>query len=148
MDARNHTGMARPTTSRPLTSSRAVTGAAGSLFGPISSRGKTALRRQIQDKSYFVGLIKAKITEINNERNVLLRENDIMAKEEARIGVYREKAENLAVELKDYNLELSTFNEFLDRSRTGSSVENVNDDIGAIKQENNNLSANVRALFG
>ena len=123
-----------------------VYAASGAVFGPISSRGKTAFRRQIQDKSYFIGLIKAKISEINNERTVLLRESDIMSKEEARIGVYREKAENLAVELKDFNLELSTFNEFLDRSRTGSTIENVNDDIAAIKQENNALSSNVSKL--
>lgn len=133
--------MARPISSRPMTSGRAMTNTG--LTAPKSSRGKTALRRQIQDKSYFIGLLRSKINEINNEKNVLLRECDIMAKEEARIGVYRQKAENLAKELNDLNLDLLTYNEFLDRVRIGDDVSVIKEDAIEIRHENEALIANV-----
>jgi len=135
------TGMARPISSRPMTSARAMTNTG--LTAPKSARGKTALRRQIQDKSYFIGLLRSKINEINNEKNVLIRECDIMAKEEARIGVYRQKAENLAKELNDLNLDMMTYNEFLDRVRIGDDVAAVKEDALEIKHENDALIANV-----
>lgn len=136
------TGMARPISSRPLTSARAMINTG--LTAPKSSRGKTALRRQIQDKSYFIGLLRSKINEINAEKNVLLRECDIMAKEEARIGVYRQKAETLAKELSEMNLDLLTFNEYLDRVRIGDEVNGVKEDALEIRHENEALIANVR----
>ena len=140
-------GIARPITSRPLTSARAMTNTG--LTAPKSSRGPktgSTLRRQVQDKGYFIGLLRSKVNEINNEKNVLLRECDIMGKEEARIGVYRQKAENLAKELNDLNLDLMTYNEFLDRSRKGDDVNTVKEDTREIKHENEALMANVRLI--
>lgn len=133
--------MIRPITSRPLSSARAMISTG--LIAPKSSRGRTGLRRQIQDKSYFVGLLKSKITEINNEKNVLLRECEIMSKEEARIGVYRQKAEVLAKDLDEYTLDLMAYNEFLDRIRIGDDVIAIKNDTNQIKHENDALIVNV-----
>ncbi|XP_017493797.1 PREDICTED: intraflagellar transport protein 74 homolog [Rhagoletis zephyria] len=70
-----------------------------------------------------------------------------MAKEEARIGVYRQKAETLAKELNDMNLELLTFNEFLDRVRIGDDVSGVKEDALEIRHENEALIANLENDF-
>lgn len=67
-----------------------------------------------------------------------------MAKEEARIGVYRQKAETLAKELSEMNLDLLTFNEYLDRVRIGDEVNGVKEDALEIRHENEALIANVR----
>ncbi|KAI2809770.1 Intraflagellar transport protein 74 [Blomia tropicalis] len=139
------TGLARPISTRPLSSARAMTNTG--LIAPKSSRGKTALRRQIQDKSYFIGLLRSKINEINNEKNVLMRECDIMGKEEARIGVYRQKAETLAKELNDLNLDLITYNEFIDRIRMGDDINGLRNIINDIKNENEILTANLENDF-
>ena len=128
---------------RPLTSSRSTVINTG-LIAPKSSRGKTALRRQIQDKSYFIGILRSKLNEISNEKNLLLKECDIMAKEEARIGVYRQKAEDLAKELNDANHHLFTYNEFIDRIRIGDDVEDIKKDTFEIKHDNEALIANVK----
>lgn len=131
---------ARPFTSRPLTGREMLnTG----LIAPKSSRGKTGLRRQVQDKSYFVGLLRSKINEINGETNVLLKECEIMTKEESRIGAYRQKAEQLAKELGGLTLELSTYNEFLDRARVGDELVTVREDTNEKRVENKALNANV-----
>ncbi|KAH9420777.1 Intraflagellar transport protein 74 [Dermatophagoides pteronyssinus] len=133
---------ARPLTSRPLTSAHQNITNTG-LIAPKSSRGKTALRRQIQDKSYFIGLLRMKINELNAENNSLLRECEIMTKEEARIGVYRQKAETFARELNDLTLELMTYNEFVDRTRIDDEMSAVKDDTNEIKHENEALIANL-----
>lgn len=139
---------ARPITSRPLSSARGMVNTG--LTAPKSSRGRTALRRQVQDKSYFLGILRSKINEINTEKNVLLRESEIMSKEEARIGVYRQKAETLAKELDDYSLELAAYNEFLERIRIGDDAEALLEDTNQMKRENEALVATVsepRSLF-
>ncbi|KAH7640855.1 spc7-like protein [Dermatophagoides farinae] len=133
---------ARPLTSRPLTSAHQNVTNTG-LIAPKSSRSKTALRRQIQDKSYFIGLLRMKINELNAENNSLLRECEIMTKEEARIGVYRQKAETLARELNELTLELMTYNEFVDRTRIDEEMSAVKDDTNEIKHENDALIANL-----
>lgn len=129
----------RPISSRPLTNT--------GLIAPKSSRGKTGLRRQIQDKSYFIGLLRMKINEINAENNSLIRECEIMAKEEARIGVYKQKAEAFARELNDLTLDLSVYNEFLDRARIDEEMTMVKEDTNEIKHENEALMANVSCFF-
>lgn len=70
-----------------------------------------------------------------------------MAKEEARIGVYRQKAETLAKELNDLNLDLLTYNEFLDRIRIGDDIEGIREDTIEVKHTNETFIANVSCHF-
>lgn len=133
----------RPRTERPVTSLRTPMTSGTGLMAPKSSRGKTALQRQIQDKSYFIGLLRSKINEINAERNVLLREFEIMSKEEARYSIYKQKAETLAKELDELSLELATYNEFVDRVQLGDDASSVREDTSRLKHSNMALAADV-----
>ncbi|KPM07492.1 Spc7-like protein [Sarcoptes scabiei] len=126
--------------SRPLTSQSMVS---TGLIAPKSARGKTALRRQIQDKSYFIGLIRMKINELNMENHSLAKECEIMAKEEARIGVYRQKAETLARDLKNLTTDLLTYNEYVDRSRIDEQLSSIKEETNELKHENEAIIVNL-----
>lgn len=81
----------RPITSRPLTSARPIT--TTGLTAPRTARGRSALKRQVQDKSYYVGLLRSKMSELNAEIAVIGKKCEAMSKEEAVSGIWKRKAE-------------------------------------------------------
>ena len=136
----------RPMTeSRPATSMRPMT--TTGLQAPKTSRGKTALQRQVQDKSYWIGVLKTKMNELTAEIAVMSRENEEMALEENRMGLLKKKAESLAKELAAGNLSLSIHNEFLDRQRIGDTLDDVKEDMEATKTENEDLAASLETGY-
>lgn len=138
--SRPRTG-ARPTTSaRPLTST--------GLVAPKTARGKTAgLRRQVQDKSYWINVIKSKMTELSAEITNINKECESMAAEQSRMSIWQKQAENLARELGQMSNELSIYNEFKDRMRLNESVEVVKEDTLEIKEENDEITARLEKNF-
>jgi intraflagellar transport protein 74 len=138
-------GFQRPVTGRPLTSARPIT--TTGLIAPRTSRGKSGLRRQIQDKSYFMSLLRSKITELSAEIGTLGKECDLMAKEEARIGVYQKKAEGLAKELASMTQELAVYNEYNDRLRIREDEDEIKEDIKALKTQNEEYTEKLEISY-
>lgn len=126
---------ARPITSRPTSSARPITSTG--LIAPKSSRGKTGLKRQIQDKTYFIGLLRSKINQLNAEITKLTKECENLADRESRTTIYKRKAEELAKELAVLNRELGVYNEFNERLRTNQDENEIKEDIKELKLENN-----------
>ena len=122
-------------TSRPMTGSARPLTSTG-LMAPKTARGKSGIRRQIPDKSYFVSLLRNKINELSAEIATLSKECESMTNEEARIGVYHRKAETLAKELADLTNELGIYNEFNDRLRLKEDENEIKEDIKTLKAQN------------
>lgn len=126
---------ARPVTAaRPITGARPITSTG--LVAPKSSRGRTGLRRQVQDKTYWIGVLKAKMTELANEIAMLTKECDTMSQNEARMGNWQKKAETLAKELGQMTFELTVLNEYKDRLRVGENGDELNDEIKELREDN------------
>lgn len=141
MDSRVGTA-ARPRTGRPTTSARPLTSTG--LVAPKTARGKTGgLRRQVQDKSYWIGIIKAKMNELTTEINATNKESEFLATEQSRISVWQKQAETLARQLGLLTHELSIYNEFSDRLRLGEGVDIVKDDIHGAREENEQLTTRL-----
>ena len=136
---------------RPITAARPITGArpitTTGLMAPKSSRGRTGLRRQIQDKSYWVGVIKAKMSELNTEIATLSKECDTMSQDESRMGSWQKKAEGLARELATLSHELTVYNEFKDRLRVGETGEELKDEIDELKHENEQMVTKLEITY-
>lgn len=131
---------------RPVTSMRPMT--TTGLEAPKTSRGKTAgLQRQVQDKSYWVGVLKTKINELTAEITTISRENEEMALEENRMGLLKKKAETLAKELAANNSQLSVYSEFMDRQRVGDTIDDMKEDVEAMKMENEELASSLESGF-
>lgn len=132
---------------RPMTSARPLTTSTG-LEMPKTSRGKSAaLRRQVQDKSYWMSILKAKMSELASEINVIHQENERMSEDEGRMSSFKKKAEMMAKELAGFTLELSIYNEFQDRVKIGDSVEDVTEDLEAVRSENEDLQTRIDEGF-
>ena len=136
----------RPMTSRPLTGTARPLTTTG-LMAPKTSRGKSGLRRQIQDKSYFISLLRSKINELSAEIASLSKECESMTNEEARIGVYHRKAETLAKELANLTNELGIYNEFNDRLRLKEDENEIKEDIKSLKLQNDEYMEKLEISF-
>ncbi|XP_054163923.1 intraflagellar transport protein 74 homolog [Oppia nitens] len=136
----------RPVTSRPMTGSTRPLTSTG-LMAPKSSRGKSSLRRQVQDKSYYISLLRSKISELSAEMASLSKDCDSMTNEESRIGVYHRKAETLAKELAEMSHELGIYNEFNDRLRLKEDENEIKEDIKALKLQNEEYTERLELSY-
>lgn len=139
---------------RPTTAVRPVTGVtprpmtSTGLQAPKTARGKSAgIKRQVQDKSYWISVLKAKMTELSNEIAVINADNERMTAEQARSGGLKKKAEQVAKELSTLTHELSIYNEFTDRIRMGDTVEIVKEDVESIQADNEELHRQVEESY-
>ena len=131
---------------RPMTGIRPQT--TTGLEMPKTSRGKSAaLRRQVQDKSYWMSALKSKMKELTNEIMVITQENERMAEEEGRMGIFKKKAESLAKDISGLTHDLSVYNEFHDRTRIGDSVEEVTEDLEVVRLQNDDLHSRLEEGF-
>lgn len=136
---------ARPITARPLTAGRPITSTG--LVAPKSSRGRTGLRRQIQDKSYWIGVLKAKMAELANEISTLTKESETMSQNESRMGIWQKNAEGLAKDLAMLSQELAVLNEYNDRLRVGENGDELRDEIQEIREDNEQLSIKLEQTY-
>ncbi|KAG5441349.1 Intraflagellar transport protein 74 [Clonorchis sinensis] len=121
---------------------------------PITQQGlsglKTAVRgtrRQIEDKPYFLGLLRGKINEINLEINNLTRQAMDAEEENASFVQYEQMAEKLALEIKELQGELGDYNTLVDKATLGDDVSNVELDWEELRAANERAERNLESLF-
>jgi len=139
------TGARRLISARPLTTNRSFTSTG--LMAQKPARGRTATRRQVQDKTYWLGMLRSKINELTMEIARLSKESERMAKEESGLSVWQRKAESLARELKNGTKELSIYNEYWDRVRVGETDQDLIDDFQSLKADNVQLCTKLEKIY-
>lgn len=137
----------RTMTARPSSSARPIT-TTGLVAPRTASRARSGLRRQVQDKTYWMGILRAKMNELTMETSRLNQECEVMSKDESRIFMWRRKAETLAHELRKMTMELSIYNEYLDRVRGGDEdLESLKEDIEETEEESRQLTRVLEKKF-
>jgi intraflagellar transport protein 74 len=66
--------------------------------------------RQVQDKSYYLGVLRSKIGELNNEVVKLTRELELLQQESSTYLTYEKRAEGLASEVDELRGQLADYN--------------------------------------
>uniref|UniRef100_F6VW47 Intraflagellar transport 74 n=1 Tax=Macaca mulatta TaxID=9544 RepID=F6VW47_MACMU len=84
---------------------------------PVTQQGLTGMKtgmkgpqRQILDKSYYLGLLRSKISELTTEVNKLQKEIEMYNQENSVYLSYEKRAETLAVEIKEFQGQLADYN--------------------------------------
>jgi len=102
---------------------------------PVTQQGLSGLKtagqgpkRQIQDNSYFLQILRAKSTEIMKEIGMLKGQIEQSQKDNSSYGQLERKYEALTTEMRDLQGKLADYNLMLDRTR-------VNKEAGDIGQE-------------
>ncbi|KAF8571416.1 Coiled-coil domain-containing protein [Paragonimus westermani] len=121
---------------------------------PITQQGlsglKTAVkgsRRQIEDKPYFLGLLRGKINELNTEIGKINKQTMEAEEDNASFLQYEQMAEKLAMEIKELQGELGDYNTLVDKATLGDDITNVEMDWEELRASNERAEKNLESLF-
>ncbi|XP_072904795.1 intraflagellar transport protein 74 homolog isoform X1 [Hemitrygon akajei] len=121
---------------------------------PVTQQGlsgmKTGIKgphRQILDKSYFLGLLRAKISELTTEVSKLQKEIDTFNQENSVYLSYEKRAEALAIEIKDLQGQLADYNMLVDKLNTNTDMEEVMNDYNMLRAQNDREAQNMDVIF-
>ncbi|XP_029332301.1 intraflagellar transport protein 74 homolog [Mus caroli] len=121
---------------------------------PVTQQGlsgmKTGMKgpqRQILDKSYYLGLLRSKISELTTEINKLQKEIEMYNQENSVYLSYEKRAETLAVEIKDFQGQLADYNMLVDKLNTNTEMEEVMNDYNMLKAQNDRETQSMDVIF-
>ncbi|XP_035230636.1 intraflagellar transport protein 74 homolog [Stegodyphus dumicola] len=104
-------------------------------------------RRQVQDKSYFMGLLRSKINELTAEIARITKELDLLTKEQSTYLTYEKRAEAQALELKDLQGQLADYNLLVDKLNTDAEMADVQLEYRELKAQNEVEAESIDKLF-
>ncbi|XP_041356943.1 intraflagellar transport protein 74 homolog [Gigantopelta aegis] len=110
---------------------------------------KTAARggRQVMDKTYFLGLIRSKINELNAEITKLNKDIENANDENSSYLGYEKRAETLASEIRDLQGELGDYNTLVDKLTIDEDIQDVEFDCSNLKANNDRDAKKIEELF-
>ncbi|OCT97808.1 intraflagellar transport protein 74 homolog [Xenopus laevis] len=121
---------------------------------PVTQQGlsgmKTAMKgpqRQIMDKSYFLGLLRSKVSELTTEMGKLKKEIDTYNQENSVYLSYEKRAEALALEIKEHQGQLADYNMLVDKLNTNTDMEEVLNDYSMLKSQNDREAQSIDLIF-
>ncbi|KAE8632836.1 hypothetical protein XENTR_v10001690 [Xenopus tropicalis] len=121
---------------------------------PVTQQGlsgmKTAMKgpqRQIMDKSYFLGLLRSKVSELTTEMTKLKKEIDTYNQENSVYLSYEKRAEALALEIKELQGQLADYNMLVDKLNTNTDMEEVLNDYSMLKSQNDREAQSIDLIF-
>jgi len=106
------------------------------LTGAISGAGGQKIERKIQDKSYFMTLLKTRITEISNEIYKMNEEIGKINSDMTTYGNLNKQYEILSKEVQELEGELADYNLAGDKYRSSMRAEDIEEVYNRIKLYN------------
>jgi intraflagellar transport protein 74 len=110
---------------------------------PVTGQGMMGMKAQtqsqgrvIQDSSYYVGVIRNRIKDINNESLRLKSEYDQLNKDRTQLSQLERKYESLSKSKETLEGQLADYNLALDKTRTSTDPEDVEDMASRLSQKN------------
>lgn len=121
---------------------------------PVTQQGLLGLRpstsgpgRQVQDATYFQGLLRQKINEISTEINRMRTETEKSARDATLMAQLDRKWEALLGEVRSLEGTLADFNLATDKSRTSVDSSEIQQYCAGLRRRNETLSQEVDAVF-
>lgn len=126
---------------------------------PVTQQGLSGLRtgtatgstrlpqRQYQDKSYYMGVLRAKMSEMQSEIMRLRQETEAATEEQSTFLAYDKRVKELAAELTEQQGVLADYNLLVDKLNTDSERSEITSEIAELKVQNETENKEVEALF-
>ncbi|KAL3869372.1 hypothetical protein ACJMK2_042060 [Sinanodonta woodiana] len=121
---------------------------------PMTQQGlggmKTGVKgpqRQVQDRTYYLGLVRGKINDLNAEITRLNKDIENTTDENSSFLTYEKRAESLASEIKDLQGELGDYNTLVDKLTTDEDIQDVEFDLKDLKSQNEREAKKIEELF-
>ncbi|XP_022087754.1 intraflagellar transport protein 74 homolog [Acanthaster planci] len=110
--------------------------------------GKKGPQRVVMDKSYFLGMLRTKLTELQTENSSLQRNIDQANEENNSYLSYEKRAESLANTVKELQGQLADYNTLVDKLNTDTAMEEnppMRQKYMTLKQTNESLARELEA---
>ena len=121
---------------------------------PMTQHGLSGVRvttagpgRQIQDTSFFVGVLRTKIGDIINEINRMKMDMDKGQKDAQITATMERKYDTLLKEVRKLEGDLADYNLAMDKSRTAIDAGDINQVYYAVKRRNEEFSRELDRVF-
>lgn len=121
---------------------------------PMTQQGlggmKTGVKgpqRQVQDRTYYLGLIRGKINELLAENAKLNKDIENVTDENSTYLTYEKRAETLASEIRDLQGELGDYNTLVDKLTTDEDIQDVEFDLNDLRASNEREAKKIEELF-
>lgn len=117
----------------------------GGLGGFQNQSG--GFNRQVQDKTYYLGIIRSKIAEVNTEIIRINKDTNNITSDNSNYLSYGRKAEELTQQIEEARGQLADYNMVLDRLNTASSISDLRADFNNLKLHNDQETKSLDILF-
>lgn len=122
---------------------------------PITQQGLTGLKtasgrgpqRQFQDKSYFLGALRTKMSELTAEIGKLSREIESQSEEQSTYLAYDKRVKEMAAELTERQGVLADYNMLVDKLNTDTERAEVEMECAEVRAANEQASQEVEQLW-
>lgn len=122
---------------------------------PVTQQGLSGMRtgtgkgpqRQYQDKSYFMGLLRTKMSELQSEIGKISREVEAANEEQSTFLAYDKRVKELAAELTESQGVLADYNLLVDKLNTDTDRADVEAEAAELRAANDAESKEVETLF-
>ena len=128
---------------RPITQ-QGLSGIRTGATGTSSGRGP---QRQYQDKSYFMGILRSKMSELTAELGKMRSEMTAATDEQSTFLAYDKRVKETASELTNLQAQLADFNLLVDKLNTDTEVILVQQEAQELASQNEADSRDVDGLF-
>jgi intraflagellar transport protein 74 len=103
--------------------------------------------RQIQDKSYYLGELRAKTSEINKELEKMRTEIDQFQKDNSTYNALERRYESLVREVRTLQGQLADYNLIVDKVRTNAEPADIEQQYQHLKHKNDSDRRRIDAVF-
>ncbi|XP_071952265.1 intraflagellar transport protein 74 homolog [Antedon mediterranea] len=108
---------------------------------------KKGPQRVVMDSSYYLGLLRTKMSELATENARLQKEIDTVNDENDSFLSYEKRAELKANEIKQLQGQLGDYNMLLDKVNTDTEMDDVIEDYNELKEMNEEEAKNIDVIF-
>lgn len=144
-----------------LTSSMGTTAAQGIALSthvnvsdrPVTNQGMRGMKtaqgpsRQVQDGSYYLGILRQKVTELTKEITTLTEERKKHDREFAEYGYLQKRHEELLREVRNLEGKLADYNLAMDKARVSTDPAELNEYIAEFEMKNKQFAAEIDNIF-
>ncbi|CAJ0951466.1 unnamed protein product, partial [Mesorhabditis belari] len=132
---------------RPMSSAARPITQQGLVGARTASRMGTASQRQVFDKSYYIGVLKSRISALNQEIGKLQSVAAKGEKDRNELGIYEKQAEESAIGIKELQGRLADLNMVVERMHTSSELGDIDLEAREVRGKADQIALSVEELF-
>ncbi|CAF1378186.1 unnamed protein product [Adineta steineri] len=103
--------------------------------------------RQVQDRTYYVGLVRSKVSELEAEIQRLQRETDSFTEDNKQYFALSKAAEDLSQQIESLRNELADCNMVIDRLQTTGEVAEFKKEIADLNAHNHQVESTIDEIY-